>query len=174
MSEGLVVQTWDDGLGAGRWYVEVEEWMKKAKGKKRKSKAMYAVASALLFKTKEEAQAYLRSAGMGNGEDGDIGDDGDDCNNGDEGGDGDWDKGGDGGDLPAPSLPAPDMESDMAHQGQGRGRVQGKGIVKGKGQGRDRGRGRGKGVGVTSGRPLGPRVRKIFREQLAAHVTLFQ
>ena len=45
-------------------------------GKKRKSKAMHAVPSALLFKTKDEAEAYLCSAGLGNREDGDNGDDG--------------------------------------------------------------------------------------------------
>ena len=59
VSEGVVLETWDDGVGEGEWYVEVEEWVKKGKGKKRKSKAMSAVASALLFKTKEEAEAYL-------------------------------------------------------------------------------------------------------------------
>ena len=41
--------------------------MKKGKGKKRKSKAMYAAPSALLFKTMGEAEAYLRSAGWGTG-----------------------------------------------------------------------------------------------------------
>ena len=82
---------WDDGLGEGGWYAEVKEWVKKRKGKKRKSKAMYVVASALLFKTMEEEEAYLRSAGFGNGEDGDNGDDRDDGDNGDEGGDGDAD-----------------------------------------------------------------------------------
>ena len=107
-SEGVVVERWDDGLGQGEWYVEVEEWMKKRKGKKRKSKAMYAVASALLFKTKEEAEAYVRSAGLGNGEDGD---------NGDEGGDGDRDKGGDGREPLAPSPTIPDMESDNGAPG---------------------------------------------------------
>ena len=62
-----------------------------------KSKPMYAVASALLFTTKEEAEAYLRSAGLGNGEDGNNGDDGDNGDHEDEGGDGDGDKGWDGG-----------------------------------------------------------------------------
>ena len=57
-----------------------------------------------------------------------------------------------------------------AHQGQGSGKVQGRGKVKGRGQGR----GKGRGVGVASGRPMGTRVRKIFREQEAAHVTLLQ
>ena len=70
---------------------------------------MYAVALALLLKTKQAAEAYLRSAGLGNGDDGDNGDNGD---NGDEGGDGDGDKGGDGGEPPAPSSMTPHMESN--------------------------------------------------------------
>ena len=49
---------------------------------------MYAVESALLFKTKEEARAYLRSAGLGNRDDGDNGDDWDNGDDRDEGGDG--------------------------------------------------------------------------------------
>ena len=67
VSVGVVVETWNDGLGEGEWYVEVEEWVKKGKGKKRKSEAIYAVASALLFKNKEKAEAYPRLAGIGNG-----------------------------------------------------------------------------------------------------------
>ena len=110
VSEGVLVETWDDGLGEAEWYVEVEECVNNGEGKKRKSKAMYAVASALLFNTKEEADAYLRSAGLENGEDGDNGDNGDNANNGDEGGDGEGDKGGDGGEPLAPSPPTPDME----------------------------------------------------------------
>ena len=61
VSEGVVVETWNDGLGEGECYMEVEEWLKKGKGKKKKSKAMYASSSALFFKDKEEAEAYLRS-----------------------------------------------------------------------------------------------------------------
>ena len=91
------------GWVKGEWYVEVEEWVKKGKGKRSKSKAMYAVASALLFKTKEEAEAYFRSSGLEKGEDGDKGDDVQDGENGEDGGDGDGDKGGDGGEPPAAS-----------------------------------------------------------------------
>ena len=50
MGEGVVVEEWDGGLGEGEWYVEVEEWVKKGKGKKRRSKAIYEVASALLYR----------------------------------------------------------------------------------------------------------------------------
>ena len=49
VSEGVVLAARDGRLGEGEWYVEVEKWVKKGKGKKRKSKAMYAVALALLF-----------------------------------------------------------------------------------------------------------------------------
>ena len=44
MSEWVVAEMWDGGSSEGEWYVEVEEWVKKGRGKKRKSKAMYAVA----------------------------------------------------------------------------------------------------------------------------------
>ena len=115
LSEGVVVETWDDGLGKGEWYVEVEDWENnRGGGKKRKSKAMYALASALLFKTKEEADAYPRSAGSGNWEDGDNTDDGDDGDNGDEGGDGHGDNCGDGGVPPTPNPPSRDTEPDSA------------------------------------------------------------
>ena len=120
VSEGVVVEMSDDGLGEGEWYVEVEEWVKKAKGKKRKSKAMYTVASALLFKTKEEAEAYLRSAGLGNREDGDNGDEGDNGDNGEEGGHGDAYKGGMGESPLPPARRLRTWGQTAAHQGQGR------------------------------------------------------
>ena len=130
MSEGVVVETWDDWLSVGEWCVGVEEWVKKGKGKKRKSTGMYAVASALLFKTQAEADTYLCSAGLGNGEDGDNGGDGD---NGNEGGNGDGDKGEDGGEPPAPSPPTPAMDLDGGASEAGQGQGQGRGRVKGRG-----------------------------------------
>ena len=121
--EGVVVATWDDGLVEGVWYVEVEEQVKKGNGKKRKSKAMYRAASALRCKTKDEVEAYRRSARLDNMDNGDIGDDKEDGDNGVGGGDGDGDKGGGGGEPPIPNPPTPDMESDSggpwAGQGQG-------------------------------------------------------
>ena len=157
VSEGVVVDTWDDGLSEGEWCVEMEEWVKTGNGKKRKSKAMYAVVSALLFKTKDEVEAYLpylRSSGLGNGEDGDNGNEGEDRG-----------KDGDGGEPPARNPPSLDMESDSGALRAGHGECPG--------QGRIKWRGMGKGVGVASGCPLGPQERSTFHEQVAAHVTPF-
>ena len=140
MTEGVLVETGHDGLGEGQSHVEVEHWVKKGKGKKRKTKAMCAIASALLSEISEEAGAYLWLAGLGKGQavdDGDIG----------VNGVGGGTKGGDGAQPGAPSPATPDMESDngtpRARQGQGLGQ----------GQGHGQGQGNGRSLGVPAGCP---------------------
>ena len=92
VSQVTVLGDWDEELDPGEWWVvsqgsNGEGGKKEKKGKKRKREqevGTFRVAGELLFRTREEEEAYLREA-LGEGDNGDNGDDGDD--EGYEGGD---------------------------------------------------------------------------------------
>ena len=94
VSKVTVLGDWDEELDLGEWWVvshgsNGEGGKKRKKGKKRKREqegGTFRVAGELLYRTWEEAEAYLREA-LGEGDDGDDGDDeGDERDKGDKGG----------------------------------------------------------------------------------------